>query len=331
MRVFVTGGNGFIGSVVVRKLIGQGHAVRCLLRPTSNTQRISDLPYEPVLGDVRDPASLEQGARGCDGIIHLAGLSAWSDIHSPLMPEVVVGGTRNLLAAAKAAGGPRTVVVSTSTAVNGTETPVVQDETSTFTLPRAGYAYAHAKSEAEAACREAARDGLAVVVANPCEVYGPHDTGMVTAANLVDFAKSSPVLVCSGGTSVVYVDDVADGLIAALTRGRPGERYILGGENLTIGELAQLTLDLLSQQKRVLLMPNWAVRAMASAGTALHLPLPFEPAVIPYATRYWFMDNTKARGELGASFRSARETLAPTLDWLVEAGHIPRPPAATSA
>src|SRR3712207_3953630 len=101
MRILVTGGNGFIGSVVVRELIRAKYDVRCLIRETSKTDRIEGMKYERATGDIRDAASIAKAIEGCEGVIHLAGLSAWRDIQSPLMPEVVVGGTRNVLAAAK--------------------------------------------------------------------------------------------------------------------------------------------------------------------------------------------------------------------------------------
>src|SRR5215218_3996689 len=224
MKIFVTGGNGFLGSVVVRKLIKRGHAVRCLVRTTSDTRRIDGLPVERVIGDVREAASLAAGMAGCDGVIHLAGLSSWNDLHSPLMDEIVVGGTQNVLDAARAAGRLRAVVVSTSVAVNGTTEPAIHDETSVLDLPLDGYIYSHAKARAEAVCREAAADGLPAVIVNPGEVIGPNDIHLITACNLVDFARSWPVLVCHGGTAVVHVDDVADGVVAAFERGRPGER-----------------------------------------------------------------------------------------------------------
>jgi dihydroflavonol-4-reductase len=323
MRVFVTGGNGFIGSVVVRTLVARGYTVRCLVRATSDTGRIDALPVERVIGDIRDAPSLVSGMTGCDGVIHLAGLSSWNDLDSPLMDDIVVGGTRNVLDAARRAGRPRTVVVSTSVAVNGTPEPVVHDEASTLNLPAGGYVYSRAKARAEAVCRAAVADGLPVVIVNPGEVFGANDTALITAGNLVDFARSSPVLVCHGGTSVVHVDDVAEGIVAALERGRPGERYILAGDNLTIRQLAELTISLLGQRKLVVSAPNRLIRWFAAICGRLHVPLPFNPAVLPYATLYWFMDNTRARTELGVSFRSARETLQPTLAWLIGAGLLP--------
>jgi dihydroflavonol-4-reductase len=196
------------------------------------------------------------------------------------------------------------------------------DEATACTLPLHKYVYAKAKREVEALCVEAARGGLPVMIVNPAEVYGPEDTSLITACNLIDFAKSSPVMICTGGTSVVHVDDVARGIIAALEKGKPGERYILGGENLTIKQLAELTLELLGQKKAIWTLPNGLIRTVAKVGGALRIPLPFNPAVIPYATLFWFADNAKARRELGVTFRSARETLAPTVAWLRESGRV---------
>lgn len=322
MKVFVTGGNGFIGCAVVKKLVDAGHTVRCLLRATSKTERIDSLPVERVTGDVRDPASVEAGMEGCDGTIHLAGVSSWNEINSPALVDVVEGGTKNMLAAAGRRPGHRLVFVSSATAVNGSDEPEVFDENSEFTINDPQLKYANAKLRAEALCREAYRNGVSVVIVNPAEVYGPLDSGFVTAGNLVDFAKAKPVLVCKGGTSVVHVEDVAAGIVAALEKGRSGERYILGGQNLTIKELADLCLKLVGRRARIVLIPNSVIRALAKVATKLHLPLPFNAGVVPYATRYWFVDSSKAQRDLGVTFRNASETLRPTIAWLKEAGHL---------
>lgn len=322
MNVFVTGGNGFIGSAVVRLLLAEGHTVRCLLRSQSQTDRIDGLAYERVLGDVRDAESVRRGMAGCAAVIHLASLSAWDLIDSPLMDEVVEGGTRNVLDAARAQGGTRVVFVSSILAVNGSQEPRVFDESAAWSLDDRTLIYSRSKRQAEALCQQSVQAGGDVVIVNPGEVYGPHDTALITACNLIDFAKSSPVLVCDGGTSVVHVDDVALAVVRAMERGRSGERYILGGENLTIRQLAEHCLALLGQKKSIVKLPNALIRAVAAVGKKLRIPLPFNPHVIPYATRYWFMDASKAQRELGVSFRSARETLAPTLAWLKQSGRI---------
>jgi dihydroflavonol-4-reductase len=326
VHVFVTGASGFIGSVVVRQLLARGHGVRAFLLPKTPRTRLADLEAKGAIeiaeGDVRDPASVQSAMTGCQGIIHLASLSNWKDIDSPLMDAVVIEGTRHVLAAAGALGGMRMVYVSSALAINGTSTPAMQDEASPCTMKVDGYRYTRAKRAAEALCQQAVADGLPVVIVNPGEVYGPNDVERITAGNLVDFAKSSPVLVCEGGTAIVHVDDVAAGMIAALERGRPGERYALAGESLSVRALAELTLEILGQKKRVLQFPNGLVRGLAWLGRNLKLPLPFNPHVIPYATMYWYVSGAKAERELGVKFRSARETLTPTLRWLEESGAL---------
>ncbi len=321
MLIFVTGGNGFVGSRVVHELIEQGHQVRALLRQTSSTKRIAHLSYEKWRGDILDEASLLQGMKGCDGVIHLASFSSWSEINSPKMPEVVIEGSKNVFAAAQKLGSLKVVYVSSSTAINGTDLPIVQDEKACFDLGKK-YSYAWAKNRVEEIATELVSQGQKIIIVNPAEVYGPHDDQEITCGNLKDFAKSNPIFVCSGGTSVVHVDDVAKGIVAALEKGRVGERYFLGGENLTIQELAQLTISILQKRKKILKVNNKLLLFFATVGQRAKIPLPFNPHVIPYATKYWFFENQKAQEELGVVFRSAEETLRDTLAWMEKAGKI---------
>ncbi len=322
MRVFVTGGNGFIGSAVVRELSSAGHRVVCLLRPTSKTDRIDGLPFERANGDVRDAASVRAGMRGCDGTIHLAAPGGWHADDAAGLEDVIVNGARNVLDSASALAGHRVVMVSSTAAINASDKPIVFDESAEFAVRDPRLHYAHAKHHAELVARDAAARGVAVVIVNPAEVYGPGDTALGTSANLIDFAKSIPVLVCDGGTSVVHVDDVAHGMIAALERGKAGERYILGGENLTVRQLAELTLEFTHRRVPIVQIPNGVSRAVARAVIRLHVPVPFNPHVVPYATLYWFVDSKKAERELGVTFRGGRETIGPTIDWLREKGML---------
>ncbi len=323
MRIFVTGGNGFIGSVVVRHLIERGHDVVCLLRPGAATERIAGLTFATTPGDVRDASSVRAGMRGCDATLHLAAPGGWNADDPAMLDAVIVSGTRHVLEAARERRNHRVVFVSSSAAIDASETPCVFDERSPFTIADRALAYSHAKHRAEGEALAAHASGVDVVIVNPAEVYGPEDTALGTAANLIDFATSWPVLVCAGGTSVVHVEDVANGIVAALERGRAGERYILGGENMTVRGLAELVLTLRGRRAPIISIPRSVARSAAAMGRARHMPLPFNPHVVPYATRYWFVDNAKAQRELGVKFRDARATIAPTLEWLERAGHLP--------
>ncbi len=322
MKIFVTGGNGFIGSAVVRTLIDAGYEVRCLVRRTSNLSRLAGLDLETALGDIRDPLAVEEGMRGCDGVIHLAGLANWKDLQSPELSNVILNGTRHVLDAARNLGCLRTVFVSSAAAVGGTAEADVCNEDSPYCLTGPAFAYAHAKHLTEELCQVAAASGQPVVIVNPAEVYGPQDFNLVTACNLLMLARSNPVIVCRGGTSIVHVDDVAAGILAAFQRGRVGERYILGGDNATNQELAELTAAILGQRKWKITIPGCVLRAIGRIAAAFRIPIGLPPAVIPYATMYWFMDNSKARAELGVTFRSARETLNSALCWLQQAGYL---------
>jgi dihydroflavonol-4-reductase len=323
VKVFVTGGNGFIGSRVVRQLVAAGHDVRCLLRETSDTLRIDDLSFERFIGDVRDRASLVEGMQGADGCIHLASVSSWADMRSDALETTIIDGTRHVLDCALEAGVGRFVYISSTIAVNGSIDPEVFDEDAAFDLHDTPMRYAIAKHAAEGLVADYVARGLDVVTVNPCEVYGPDDTGMITAGNLKDILTSWPALACRGGTAVAHVDDIASGIIAALERGRTGERYILGGDNLSVEELVRLTLDVAGQRKPVLRLPNGLLKCVIGGMAFLRLPTPVIPEVLDYATRFFFVDCSKATQELGYRHRPAREVLGPVIDWLREDGHVP--------
>ena len=173
-----------------------------------------------------------------------------------------------------------------------------------------------------------AQAGLPVVVLNPAEVYGAHDTAMVTAGNLKAFLCDPVVLLPRvGGTSICAVEDVAAACVAALTRGRPGERYILGGPNLSVLQLARTTLRLGGERharKPILRLPAWLLLGAVRLLAKLRLPVPVEPGVLSFAVLYWFVDSSKATAELGYRQRSPEETLAPVVAWLHEGGHFKR-------
>lgn len=321
-KIFVTGGNGFIGSRVVRQLVSSGYAVRCLLRETSDTSRIDDLPFERFYGDVRSPESLLAGMEGVDGCIHLAAVVAWERMDSPDLEETIINGSRHVLDAAVARGIARLVYVSSSLAVNAATVPNVFNEDSPFELQDTPLRYAIAKHKAEQLVIEYVKRGLDAVIVNPVEVYGPHDTALITACNIRDFLKNYPCVVCRGGTAIAHVDDVADGIVKALEKGRRGERYILGGDNLTVQELARLTLDIAGQRKPILRIPNSLLKGSVKLLATLRLPTPIVPGVLDYATRFTFMDSSKAQRELGYTPRPAREVLTPVVEWLRSSGYV---------
>ena len=221
MPILVTGGGGFIGSVVVRKLVEARRTVRCLLRSTSDTSRIDGLAIECVHGDVRDQAAVREAFSGCESAVHLAGIVSWDRGGHPEIEDVVVGGTKHVLDVAASSGCAKVVYVSSILAIGRSAAPETFDEAGGAETSVRTLRLARVKCDAERLCRQASEAGLPVVIVNPGEVYGPNDFALVTAGNLIDFGTASPVLVCDGGTGVVHVDDAADGIIAALDRDAP--------------------------------------------------------------------------------------------------------------
>lgn len=323
MKVFVTGGNGFIGSRVVRELLKQGYSVRLLLRKTSQIHRLQNLNFEKVQGDILDKSSLEKGMEGCDAVIHLACISSWDQIRSGAMEKVAIEGSRNVFEVALQKKVKRIVHVSSAAAVNGGENPKeIFNEGASFWLQNSSLIYAKAKHQIEKIANEYLKKGLPLVICNPSEVYGEEDDQFITAGNLVNLIKDWPTVVPHGGTGVVYVQDVAKGIVQALEKGRVGERYILSSENLTIAEIARVTLQAAGKKRKVVRVPNGLLVGVVYLLEKLKVKPPIASDVLDYAVRYWFVDNSKAKKELGFNPLPAREAISRTVRWLQTSGHV---------
>lgn len=319
----VTGATGFIGRCVVKQLVAEGRAVRCLVRPTSQVNRINDLPVEIAVGDLAEEKSLQEAMNGCRQVIHLAGISAWSELDSPKVVPTIVAGTQNVLSAAVSQKVARVVFVSSTAAMGPSRLPHPRTETAPFDEYSAtGMIYVLAKREAERCCLDASEKGLQTIIVRPAEVYGPGDDDMITAGNLVDLINSKPVLICRGGTSIVHLHDAASGIIRAMDCGENRQIYSLGGENLHHHELARMLLDITGRSTTIITIPSAALKFGAKVASKMRIPFPISPGVVPYATRYWCIDNQKSRRDLGMSFRSARETLTDTVNWLKTQGKV---------
>ena len=318
MHILVTGGNGFIGSHVVKKLIEAGHTVRCTLREKSSTRRLRGLPYEKVIADVRNRMSILEAVNGCDAIIHCASLSNWKDLNSPQLKSIILEGTQNLIDAAIAQGA-RLVYVSSAAALGASSDPMqLRTASSEFNLSAKRYRYAALKAEADRMCMDAVADlGADIVCVHPTETYGPGDTQLVTASTLIEFAAGPVCLTTQGGTSVAHVEDVAAGIVAACEKGKTGTKYVLGGENCTFSRLAQITQSLSGTQYREVRVPRFLILLVAFVFRCT----PFNKArtlatKYNYAAHYWFFDNQPTIEQLGVEFRSAESTLKSTIQWL---------------
>jgi dihydroflavonol-4-reductase len=238
MQAFVTGATGFLGSHVVRALAEKGADLRLLVRQSSNTKNIADLKADLVTGDLRDPASLEKGIAGCDAIFHVAAdYRLW--VRDPNeMYRSNVEGTRAILETARKNGVRRVVYTSSVATMGFTFNGQPADENSPVSLDNMIGPYKRSKFMAEQVAIEAARAGQDVVIVNPTTPVGERDIKPTPSGRIiVDFLKKKFPAYVDTGLNLVDATECARGHVAALEKGRRGERYILGGENLTLKQI----------------------------------------------------------------------------------------------
>jgi dihydroflavonol-4-reductase len=238
MLAFVTGATGFVGSHVARVLAEHGADLRLLVRPSSDLRNIQDLNAERVTGDLRDAASLKKGIAGCDVVFHVAAdYRLW--VRDPdEMYRSNVEGTRAILQAARESGVRRVVYTSSVATMGFTSNGHLADEKSPVSLDNMIGPYKRSKFMAEAIAIEAGRSGMDVVVVNPTTPVGERDIKPTpTGRIVVDFLKKKFPAYVDTGLNLVDVTECARGHVMALERGKSGERYILGGENLTLKQI----------------------------------------------------------------------------------------------
>jgi dihydroflavonol-4-reductase len=238
MLAFVTGATGFLGSHVARVLAEQGADLRLLVRPTSNLHNLQGLKAETATGDLRDAASLEKAMSGCNTLFHVAAdYRLW--VRDPAeMYRSNVGGTRAVLEAARKNGVRRVVYTSSVATMGFTSNGHPADEESPVSLADMIGHYKRSKFMAEQIALEAGRGGMHVITVNPTTPVGEQDVKPTpTGRIIVDFLKRKFPAYVETGLNLVDATECARGHIAALERGRPGERYILGGENLTLKQI----------------------------------------------------------------------------------------------
>lgn len=311
MDVLVTGATGFVGSHLCHRLHAQGHRVSVLRRPTSDASPLDGLDLTHVVGDITDPTSVSRAVRGQEIVIHAAGHLDQSPRLAPLQYTVNVEGTRNVVAACRESGVRRLVHLSSVVAVGlPRDRRRPADETLVFNLERSGLRYAISKRHAEDAVLQGVAQGLDAVIVNPSTICGPF-RGSFRGREVPAGVRRSPVVpYFLGGRNVVHVRDVVEGTLGALAHGRVGERYILGGENLTWREMAHIAAEVLGCRRVFVPVPplvTAAAAALERLGTLAGRRPRITYAVHYAASRFWFYDSRKAAAELGYTARSYRE------------------------
>ena len=324
----VTGATGFVGSAVARALARHGHTLRLLVRANSDRSLIEGLG-ETVTGDLRDPASLQAAVQGCRYVVHVAAdYRLWVPRPGPMM-QANVDGTRTLLRAARDAGVQRIVYCSSVAALGlvGDGTPGTED--TPVDPAKVIGVYKQSKYLAEQAVRALVREeGVPAVIVNPSAPVGPRDIKPTPTGRMVlDAAAGRMPAYVDTGLNIVHVDDVAEGHVLALERGRLGEAYILGGEDFGMAHLLAMIDDVMHRTPvRRFRIPNRALVPLALGMEGAARVFGTEPMVtremLAMARKRMFFSSAKARTELGYSPRPAHEALVDAVAWFSVHGRL---------
>lgn len=327
MTVLVTGASGFVGSAVVRRLLADGWAVRVLLRPNSDRRSIEGLDVEVAIGDLTDPASLVAAVRGCEALFHVAAdYRLW--VRDPqTMMATNVDGTRTLILAA-AEAGVRRIVYTSSVATLGLQRDEPADETTPVTFAAMVGPYKQSKFLAEQeVLRLVCERAVPVVIVNPSTPVGPGDAKPTPTGRMIVEAASGrmPVFVDTG-LNVVHVDDVATGHVLAYERGSVGDRYILGGENMTLAAILAEIARVSGRRPPKVRLPHAAVMPVAVVAEAWGRLVEREPFVtldgLRMSRKRMYFSSARAETTLGFVPRPAAQALADAVTWFRERGYL---------
>ncbi len=331
MLALVTGATGFVGSHVARALSEQGARLRLLVRPSSRLRNLEGLGGESVTGDLCEPASLRSAVAGCEAVFHVAAdYRLWTrDARdAQAMYRANVEGTRELIRAAQAAGVRRVVYTSSVATMGFTGNGHPADENSPVALADMIGHYKRSKFLAEQAAGEAARAGADVVIVNPTTPVGEGDVKPTPTGRIIlDFLKRKFPAYVDTGLNLVDVREVARGHLAALEKGRRGERYILGGENLTLKQILDKLAAITGLASPRVRLPYVVALASGVVDTVFTgVLLRREPRVTLDAVRMgrkkMLVSSAKAERELGWRSSPVEEALRRAVNWFRDNGYV---------
>jgi dihydroflavonol-4-reductase len=327
MRALVTGATGFVGAAVARALLREGWEVRALARKGSDRRNLRSLAVEVVEGDLADAASLAPALAECEGLFHVAADYRLGAFEPEQLYKTNVEGTRNILNAARAAGVRRTVYTSSVATIGIPMDGSPGTEASPSTLADMIGHYKRSKFLAEEVAREAVRAGTAVVIVNPSTPVGPGDVKPTPTGQMVfDAAAGRMPAYVDTGLNIVHVDDVAKGHLLAFQRGRIGERYILGGQDMTLREILVEIARLTGRKPPYVRLPGAVVMPIAYMAEAFARVTGRSTRVtvegVRMARKRMFFSSAKAVDELGYQWRNPTVAFADAIAWFRQQGML---------
>jgi dihydroflavonol-4-reductase len=326
MRTLVTGAAGFLGSHVARQLVARGESVRVLMRPSSNNRAISDLSLEYVTGDLRDLASLDRAMNGVKRVFHVAAdYRLWAKNPQEIY-DSNVGGTKNLLAAAKKAGVEQLIYTSTVATI-AVDRPELPNEFTDSKLEEMVGHYKRSKWMAEQEVLRAAKEGMAVSVAMPTTPVGPWDWKPTPTGKIIlDFLNGKMPGYVETGLNFVGVEECAAGHLVVSERGKIGERYLLGAENLTLKDLLDALARITGLRAPAMKIPHGVALGVAYVESAFSRLIGKEPQIpvegVKIAQHRMFVDCSRAQKELGFQPEPVAAALERAVRWYQANGYV---------
>lgn len=329
-KVTVTGATGLLGGNLAEALRQAGHAVRCTRRATSKTGHLDHLELEWVEADLGDREALARAFDGAEAVFHCAAMVSIERRVSPALQRTNVDGTQNVIDAMRMVSAGRLIHCSSTVTVGLSVDGVTpSDETAPFNFAEHGLddGYVITKRAAEERVRAAVAEGLDAVVVNPGFMFGPYDVGPSSGKMIIDVVRGKVPGVSTGKNSFVAARAVADGMIAAWQRGQRGERYILGGENLTYAEMFGRIAAVAEVEAPTRVFPRWMAAMMGRLGDLQARLTGGEPFISGnkvawgYCDRFVF-DSGKARAALGYDPGDVDDGVRAALAWFRETGRL---------
>ena len=331
MTILVTGASGHLGANLVRRLLDDGHSVRVLLREGSNNAAVDKLDLERIYGDLRDFSSVVAAVKGCDRIYHCAAKVSTLDGKPQFQREIYesnVLGTIHILRAALNADVTK-VVVSGSFSATGHHPEKPSDETVPFYPFSPHLPYGFTKACVEHECLKAFADGLNVVVAVSCAILGPNDyKPSRMGRTLMDFANGKLLAYVPGGFEFVAVKDIVEGHILAMSKGRPGQKYIFSSKFLTVDELMGIFEEVTGSPRPRLRLPGVMMAGIAEVADFVlprffpQVPRRFTSGAVRILRMHRYADITKAKNELGYQPTSIHASIQQAYDCFAARGLI---------
>lgn len=329
MKVFVTGASGFLGSNIVRELLTQKYAVKAMVEKGKPFATIKDLPIDIVEGNILDEEEMNEHLSGCDFAIHTAASTAVYPFRSKKQCNINIEGTRNVLDACVNASVKRLVYVGTANSFGPGTWERPGNEKSPYQGDKYGLDYMDSKYESHLlVIRYVAEEKLDAVIVNPTFMLGPYDSGPSSGKMIIAVSKGKLPGYAPGSKNYIYVKDAAHAVVAALTKGRSGESYILGHENLSFKDAFGLMAEVAGVKPPGMAMPAGVVKAYGRFGSFLSW-LTGKGADVTYplariSCDHFIYSAQKAVTELGMPQTPIREAVADAMNWFRENGYLPK-------